>query len=177
MAPRSSAVRRLQYLWLVPWKPYLRMPYFSWYSRDTVEVGLWFEGVVEGGVEDGDVGHAREELLASRDALEVERVVERRELGECFDFLAHLRCDDDCFSVLLCAVDDPVADRGDVLEGAQDAFFEEVVEDEGDGVLDVLDVARCLLAHLAHPVRSFVESLDDELCSFGAEPVDAPFDE
>jgi hypothetical protein len=50
-----------------------------------VEVGVGRQGLVEGGVEDGDLRHVREVLHGDADAGDVDRVVQRREDREFFD--------------------------------------------------------------------------------------------
>jgi hypothetical protein len=68
---------------------------------------------VEGGVEDGHVGHARQALHGDPDAFEVHRVVQRGEHRQGFDLADHLRGDHHRAGELAAAMHDPVADRGD----------------------------------------------------------------
>ena len=90
---------------------------------DRVEVGGRRHGVVEGRVEHGDVGHAREDALAGLDAAEVRRVVQRRQRGAFADDVLDLVGDHGRVVELLAAVHDAVADGLDLLEAVEHAEF------------------------------------------------------
>ena len=114
-------------------------------------IGLGRDGLVEGGVEDADLGDAREERLAGLDALEVGRVVERGELDALPDGGLDLVGDQDRAREILAAVDDPVADAVDLGLVPDDAVLgvEQEGQDDLDGhlvVLDLADLADLVLA-------------------------------
>ena len=72
-------------------------------------------------VEDRDLRHARHQPQASPDAVEVGRVVERRELAHLLDLLEDGVGDERRLDELLAAVDDAVADRDDLAHVLHDA--------------------------------------------------------
>jgi hypothetical protein len=95
---------------------------------DGIGIGHGGHGLMEGGVEDGDHGHAGHELLAGLDADDVGGVVQRGEGIALLDGLHDLVGDDDGLGELFAAVDHAVADRVDLLHGADDAVL---LVDEG----------------------------------------------
>jgi hypothetical protein len=80
-----------------------------------VEVGVGRQGLVEGGVEDGDMRQVRELLHGLADAVHIDRVVQWRKNRKGFDIGDDRRRDDHCAGELAAAMDDAVADGGDVL--------------------------------------------------------------
>ena len=85
--------------------------------RDRVQVRHLRHRGVERGVEDGHLRHAGAEQLARGvDALEVRRVVQRREVDAVLDLVHDLVADHHRPRELLAAVDGAVADRVDVAD-------------------------------------------------------------
>ena len=87
---------------------------------------------------------------AGVDALDVGRVVQRSQCGELVDLTDDFRCDHDALVVDGAALDDPVADGSDLIEGIDDfaVAFEKGVLDiaERGGVVRKVRVCRVLTA-------------------------------
>ena len=71
-------------------------------------------------VEDGHLRNAGQQTHAGANALEVRRVVERRELAHILDFLENVVGDERRLDELLAAVNDAVPDRGDLVDMLHD---------------------------------------------------------
>jgi hypothetical protein len=108
---------------------------------------------VEGGVEHRDLRHSRTEALARRaDALEVGRVVERRQLNAVLDLLQHAVVDEHRAGELLPAVDHAVADGVDVTQGRETCAARPGGDEPGEqGVQRRAMVAQRLGAALGRP--------------------------
>jgi hypothetical protein len=96
-----------------------------------VQVGVGRQGLVEGGVEDGHVGHVRQLPHGLADAFHVDRVVQRRKDRQGFDVGNHRGGDDHGAGKLAAPMDDPVADRGDVF-----GMESECIAEQAGGFLD-----------------------------------------
>ncbi len=90
---------------------------------DGVEVGVFGHGLVEGGVEDDDVGDAGEGGFAGADAVEVGGVVEGCEDGGGADGFFNGVGDEDGGGEFFSAVDDAVADGVDFFKGFEGAVL------------------------------------------------------
>ena len=77
--------------------------------------------LVKGGVEDGHVHGPREAALRFADAQQIDRVVQGRQRRRRFDRGDDLAVDDGLMAVGRAALDDAVADRGDLVDRAQHA--------------------------------------------------------
>ena len=98
-------------------------------ERHGVGAGGLRNGGVEGGVEDGDVRHVRPGLLGGLDAFQVDRVVQRRQLRQGGDRPLHLRRHPHARREHRPAVDDAMADGGDL----HSLFFAQQRQDVFDG--------------------------------------------
>ena len=104
-----------------------------------VDVRRFGHGLVEGGIEDGDLRHLRQEFLRGTDPGQVRRVVQRRKRRHLLDRLRYLLVDPDRPGELLPAVRDPVPHRADPAGVRDDPFLRigERVENELQGPLVV----------------------------------------
>ena len=130
---------------------------------------------MEGVVEDDDLGfQVAEDFGAGVDALDVSRVVQRGQRGKLVDLFDDFRRDHDALVVDSAALNDPVADGSDLIEGVDDfaLAFEERVLDiaERGGVVRKVRVRRIFTAveGLAFDVAAgdadtFTEALGDDL--------------
>ena len=91
-----------------------------------VEVGVLGNRLVEGRVEDGNVGNARQELLCDVEADDVRRDVKRIERIDAFDLLDDVMIDEAGLGELFAAVHDAVSDGLDLVEGFERAVQKEV---------------------------------------------------
>ncbi len=117
--------------------------------RNGKAVGILRHGAVEGVVEDDDLGFLiAEHFRAGVDALDVCRVVQRCQRREVVDLPDDLRCDDDTVVEDRAALDDPVADRRDLIERVDDlalAFQKGILDTaERDGMVRKIDLFRKL---------------------------------
>jgi len=104
--------------------------------RQCVEVGVFGHGLVEGGVEDGDVRHVREELFGRLDTVQVRWVVQRCQAEELLDRLFHFRGDQGRLEERLATVDDAVADGHHGAAAAALRIEEDIADaHEGFGVI------------------------------------------
>ena len=133
--------------------------------RDCVEVGLRGHGLVELGVEDGDVRDAGEDLLAGFDAAEVGGVVERSQRDALADDVLDRFVDLDRGGDFFAAVEHAVTDGLDFGQALQDADLriDELGADRAEAVGVVL-----------HAFGGFFElesvrALDDEVRGRGAD--------
>ena len=85
--------------------------------RDGIRVGHRRHGLVERGVEDRDLRDSGEQRARDPQALEVRRVVQRRQRHQLGHRVDHLVVDQDRFAETDSAVDHPVTDRGDLGRG------------------------------------------------------------
>ena len=115
--------------------------FFVEFAGDGVHVGFGAHALVEGGVEDGYVGDAGEDLFAGLDAAEVGGVMERAEDDAFADAFLDGFVDLDGLGVGLAAVQDPVADGFDLGEGFQHAAgrVDQFFADGAQGFAVVLD--------------------------------------
>gem|GEM_PF-6031343 len=98
---------------------------------EAVEEGVLGHGLVEGGVEDADLGHAGHEFGAGVDTEDVGRVVEGCEVDAFFEGIHDLRGDEDGVGEFLGAVDDAMSNGVDFLH-----VFEDAVLFVGEGIKD-----------------------------------------
>jgi hypothetical protein len=108
-----------------------------------IDIGFGGDGMVEGRVEDADLGDSGQERLAGLDALEVMGVMEGRELDALADRGLDLVRDQDGLGEVLAPVDDAVPDAVDLALLADDAVLgaEEEVQDHFDGHAVIEDLA------------------------------------
>ena len=149
--------------------------FFRKVLRNGEAVGILRHGAVEGVVEDDDLGfQVAEDFGAGVDALDVSRVVQRGQRGKLVDLFDDFRRDHDALVVDSAALNDPVADGSDLIEGVDDfaLAFEERVLDiaERGGVVRKVRVRRIFTAveGLAFDVAAgdadtFTEALGDDL--------------
>jgi hypothetical protein len=79
--------------------------------RDGVEIGLFGNGMMEGGIKDGHLGNARTKELAScQNAFDVVRIVEGSEIDAVLDSLQNRVIDENGFLEQLPTVDHTVSD-------------------------------------------------------------------
>jgi hypothetical protein len=113
-----------------------------------VDVGLGRDRLVEGRVEDADLGDPGQELFAGLDAFEVMGVVQGGELDASVDRRPDLVRDQDRFRKVFAAVNDAVPDAADLAFLLDDAVMgaEEQVQDhlDGDAVVEDLAISRIL---------------------------------
>ena len=87
--------------------------FFIQFMWNSVGVGMFRHGLVEGGVEYDNVRQAFENGLCSAQTQEVRRVVQRSERNTFFDAGDNFVINEDGFAVQLAAADDTVADGAD----------------------------------------------------------------
>ena len=98
--------------------------FFIVFLRNGVFVGVFRHGLVEGGVENDDVGQAFENALCGTQTQEVGGVVQRSERDAFFDAGNDFVVNEDGFAVQFAAADDAVADGTDAaVEAVGFEFF------------------------------------------------------
>ncbi len=107
---------------------------------DGVEKGARRHGLVEGGVEHRHLGQVREDFHGHADAVQVGRVVQRRQRDVALQGLDHLRGDAHGAAEVLAPVHHPVADRAD--HGAVPKHALGRVGEQADGQFHARAVVR-----------------------------------
>lgn len=103
------------------------------FVRNGKEIVLWLHGLVECGVEDGDLIGFRKGVLESMIADEMGFRVHWVEGDEFRDLGLGIRVEVDRFGEIFAALNNAVADAGYLLEILHDAEFGQSFEDQVDG--------------------------------------------
>ena len=98
--------------------------FFIQFMRNSVGVGMFRHGLVEGGVENDNVGQTFENALCGTQTQEVRGVVQRSERNTFFDAGDDFVVNEDGFAVQFAAADNAVSDGADAaVEAVGFEFF------------------------------------------------------